>query len=223
MTICLGLASVFLIQEWPDKAKFLDKDDRLRMYYRLKEDQQASAEYEGFRWAFIREAFKDPKTYTMMIIKMGNGCSLYAVSLTLPTIVRQLGFTATTAQLLTVPPYFVAMVFTIGMSWIADRIGQRGYCTLATSGTGVIGFILLMSLESVGGRYFALYLVTAAIYPCVPLTIAWTTNNVEGVSHLKSQENANLARNVQTRCCHRYHPWLVEYSGCCRLQCLPDP
>lgn len=223
-TICLGVASIFLIQEWPDKAKFLNHDDRLRVYYRLKNDQQASAEHEGFRWAYIREAFTDPKTYTMMIIKMGNGCSLYAVSLTLPTIVRQLGFTATTAQLLTVPPYFVAMVFTIGMSWLADRIGQRGYCTLATSGTGVIGFILLMTLEDVGGRYFALYLVTAAIYPCVPLTIAWTTNNVEGIlSHIRSTSyGLTFDRRVQAWRCHRHHSGMVQPTRSSWVQCLPD-
>lgn len=91
-----------------------------------------------------------------------------------------MGYTATTAQLLTVPPYAVAAVFTVLMSWIADRTKQRGLCTMAASGTGIIGFILLMSPVSTGVRYFALYLAAAAIYPCVPLTISWVANNTNG-------------------------------------------
>lgn len=91
-----------------------------------------------------------------------------------------MGYTATTAQLLTVPPYAVAAVVTVLMSAIADRTRQRGYCTIATSGVGIIGFILLMSPVSTGVRYFALYLAAAAIYPCVPLTISWVANNTNG-------------------------------------------
>jgi hypothetical protein len=94
--------------------------------------------------------------------------------------VRALGYTQTTAQLMTVPPYAVAAVCTVLMSYIADKTRQRGYCTMAASGTGIIGFILLMSPVSNGVKYFALFLAASAIYPCVPLTISWVANNTNG-------------------------------------------
>lgn len=179
-TICVGVASYWMVRDFPDEAKFLTPDERLRVYYRLKDDQQSSAEHETFKWSSVKQSLTDWKTYTSATMFMGNGCSLYAVSLSLPTIVRQMGYSNTTAQLLTVPPYFVAAIMTILMSWIADRTRQRGYCTMATSGTGLIGFIILMSPVSTGAHYFALYLCAAAIYPCVPLTIAWVANNTNG-------------------------------------------
>jgi cyanate permease len=168
------------VRDFPDEAKFLTPEERLRVYYRLKSDQQASADHESFKWTSVKAALKDWKTYTSMSMFMGNGCSLYAVSLSLPTIVNQLGYRTTTAQLLTVPPYAVAAIMTVAISAIADRTKQRGLCTIATSGTGIIGFILLMSPVSNGVKYFALYLAAAAIYPCVPLTISWVANNTEG-------------------------------------------
>lgn len=180
VTTLIGAASYFMVKDFPDEATFLSHDDRLRVYYRLKEDQQASAEHETFKWASVKQAVTDWKTYTTAMMFMGNGCSLYAVSLSLPTIVRQLGYSSTTAQLLTVPPYFVAAICTVLVSWIADRTRQRGYCTTVTSGMGIIGFILLMSPVAAGVKYFALYLAASAIYPCVPLTIAWTANNTNG-------------------------------------------
>jgi sugar phosphate permease len=180
VTVVIGAASFFMVRDFPDQAKFLSQEDRLRVYYRLKDDQQASAEHETFKWSSVKEALKDWKTWTTASMFMGNGCSLYAVSLSLPTIVRQLGYSSTKAQLLTVPPYFVAACCTILVSWIADRTRQRGYCTMVTSGTGILGFILLMSPVSSGVKYFALYLAAGAIYPCVPLTIAWTANNTNG-------------------------------------------
>ena len=179
-TILIGASSYFMVRDFPDTAKFLTPEERIRVYYRLKQDQQASAEHEVFKWSYVKAAVTDWKTYTTAMMFMGNGCSLYAVSLSLPTIVQQLGYSSTTAQLMTVPPYAVAAICTVLCSWVADRTRQRGLITTATSGIGIIGFILLMSPVSGGVKYFALYLAASAIYPCVPLTIAWTANNTNG-------------------------------------------
>lgn len=50
----------------------------------------------------------------------------YSYALFLPTIVADLGYENTTAQLLSVPPYFVACFFCIGAGWLADKWKQRG-------------------------------------------------------------------------------------------------
>jgi len=77
---------------------------------RLKEDGQASHRHEGFRWKYFFAAYKDWKTYLGCLMYMGVDGSLYAFSLFLPSIINELGYTATRAQLLSVPPYAVACV-----------------------------------------------------------------------------------------------------------------
>lgn len=60
------------------------------------------------------------------MIYMGVDGSLYAFSLFVPTIIQSIGYRATHAQLLSVPPYAVAAVVTITVGFIADKTRMRG-------------------------------------------------------------------------------------------------
>ena len=64
---------------------------------------------------------------------------LYAFSLFLPSIINQLGYTATPANLLSVPVYAVACIVTCVIGFLADRHGNRGYLTMCV-------FAVLLSL-----------------------------------------------------------------------------
>ena len=84
-TVIIGIASFWMVYDFPDQATFLSPDDRFRVYRRLKEDQQASAEPEEFSWEHVTASLTDWKTYTSSLIYMGCGGGLYAFSLFLPT------------------------------------------------------------------------------------------------------------------------------------------
>ncbi|KAG6876718.1 hypothetical protein C0993_000893, partial [Termitomyces sp. T159_Od127] len=45
---------------------------------------------------------------------------------------------------------------------------------------GAAGYIILIASRNPALSYFATYMATCGIYPLVPNTIAWTSNNVEG-------------------------------------------
>jgi hypothetical protein len=108
LTVIIGAASYWIIVDFPDDAKFLTPLEKHVVIARLKKDGQASHRYETFKWTYFWAVYKDWKTYTGMVMYMGVDGSLYAFSLFLPSIVNALGYTATKAQLLTVPPYAVA-------------------------------------------------------------------------------------------------------------------
>ena len=117
------------VHDFPDEATFLSDEDRRRVIRRLKLDNQSSAEHEEFKMAYVWAALKDWKTYTGMIVYMGCDGSLYAFSLFLPTIVKEMGYKSIHAQLLSVPPYAVAAVVTVTIGFIADRTRMRGTTT----------------------------------------------------------------------------------------------
>lgn len=104
-TVLVGIASYWVVQDFPDDATFLSEQDRARVIRRLKLDGQSSAEHEEFKMAYFWASLKDWKTYAFAVIYMGCDGALYAFSLFLPTIVSELGYASTTANLLTVPPY----------------------------------------------------------------------------------------------------------------------
>lgn len=129
-----------MVHDFPDTATFLSEQDRARVIRRLKEDQQSSAEHEQFKMAYFWAAIRDYKMWLGMIIYMGVDMPLYAFSLFLPTIIAQLGYTSTKAQLMSVPPYACAAVLTIAVGLLADKYKQRGIFNIAVSLLGIVGF-----------------------------------------------------------------------------------
>ncbi|KAF8252812.1 MFS general substrate transporter [Wilcoxina mikolae CBS 423.85] len=180
-TIVIGIISFWMVQDFPDDAKFLSPIDRARVLKRLREDQQSSAEHEDFQMKYFWQSMKDWKTYVGALIYMGVVGSLYAFSLFLPSIIKELGFSTTRAQLLSVPPYALACILTISIGWAADRTNQRGLFNICVSLLGILGFSILIGSRSPALSYAAVFLAALGIYPCIPNTITWVSNNTEGV------------------------------------------
>jgi len=144
-------------------------------------DQQSSAEHEKFEMRYVWLAMKDYKMWLGMLIYMGCDMPLYAFSLFLPTIISELGYTTTKAQLLSVPPYAAAAILTIAIGYIADRTHQRGLCNIGVSFLGIAGFAMLLGSQEPGVKYAGTFLGALGIYPCIANTISWVSNNIEGV------------------------------------------
>src|SRR4051812_40772309 len=142
-----------MVHDFPDNAKFLSDEDRARVIRRLKDDKQSSAEHEKFEMTYVWTSLKDWKTWTSAVIYMGCDGALYAFSLFLPTIIKELGYSSTRAQLLSVPPYAAACLLTIFIGWLADRTKQRGLCNIFVSWFGIVGFSMLLGCKSAGARY----------------------------------------------------------------------
>ncbi|KAJ5290761.1 hypothetical protein N7478_000012 [Penicillium angulare] len=179
-TVILGLLSFWVVVDFPDKAVFLSEDDKNRVLRRLALDQQSSAMHQEWSVKFLWASLKDWKTYTSVLIYMGAGGSLYAFALFLPTIIKEMGFTATTAQLLTVAPNAVAFPTTVLVGYIGDRTHARGMLNIMSSLIGMTGFCMLIAAKSAAIRYAGTFLGAMAIFPCVANSITWASNNVEG-------------------------------------------
>ena len=171
-TVLIGIASYWMVHDFPDDAKFLSPDDRVRVLRRLKADGQASAEKENFKMAYFWESVKDWKTWAFAVIYMGCDGPLYAFSLFLPTIIRTAnpGITSTRANLLSVPPYAAAAILTISIGWYADRTRRRGWCNIGVSFLGIAGFAMLLGSQDPWVKYAGTFLGALGIceYLCVP-------------------------------------------------------
>jgi len=180
VTIIAGIASFFIIQDFPADAKFLTEEERAFVVRRLQEDAQFSAGGETLRWHYIKESLLDWKTWLGMLVLAGGDGPLYAFSLFLPSIINELGFSATPANLLTVPVYAVACTVTCLVGFTADRMHHRGYFTIAAFFTGAVGYIILLVSNNAALSYFATFLAACGIYTTIPNIIAWISNNTEG-------------------------------------------
>ncbi|KAL4255960.1 MFS transporter superfamily protein [Pleurotus pulmonarius] len=199
-TVVAGVVSFWIIQDFPDTAKFLSEAERTVVVRRLQGDDQFSAAGEKLRWKYIWQSLLDWKTWVSMMVYAGSDMPLYAFSLFLPSIINQLGrgvilwflllpgsqesstpgYQATPANLLTVPVYVFACIVTCCVGFAADRWGHRGLLNIGFLCLGGAGYIILIASQNAALSYFAVYLATCGIYPVIPNTIAWVSNNVEG-------------------------------------------
>ncbi|KAJ7255467.1 major facilitator superfamily domain-containing protein [Mycena haematopus] len=185
-TIVVGIATYWVVQDFPDTAKFLTEKERTFVIRRLQGDDQYSAAGEKLQMKNILSSFCDWKTWfssnTYSFSPSSNGCDmpLYAFSLFTPSIINQVvsRFHATPANLLTVPIYAFAAVVTCCVAVYADKHGRRGYCNIVMLSIGAIGYIILIASRNAALSYFAVFVATCGIFPVVRTT--WIANNFEG-------------------------------------------
>jgi MFS family permease len=103
LTFIVACTAYWAINDYPRTAKFLTEEERFEVERRLTSDRSSLA--DEFNLKFAKDAFKDWKIYVHMLITIGIYTPLYSISLFLPTIIKNMGYSAETSQLMTVPPY----------------------------------------------------------------------------------------------------------------------
>lgn len=169
-----------MVFNFPDTARFLTPEERIRALRRLRADNQTRASDEKISRKYVFQACKDWKTWLYAVQYMGCLCPLYSFSLFLPTILVGMKYEGTRAQLMSVPPYACAAVMTVFIGWLADRTKWRGYCNMVVALTGCVGFAMLLGSTNPHVQYAGTFLGAMGIYPTVPNTLSWASNNVEG-------------------------------------------
>ncbi|KAF7857992.1 hypothetical protein EAF04_009348 [Stromatinia cepivora] len=178
LTFCIGSISYWAIGDYPDNAKFLSDLERKEVLRRLANDRNLLS--DDWNSKYVWQALKDWKIYVKMMISFCIATPLYSLSLFLPTIVKDMGYTSNAAQLMTVPPYVVACFFTISVSFIADKVQQRGIFILGFLAVAMTGSALLISSDTTPVQYTGAFLAAVGVFPTTPLITAWVGNNLSG-------------------------------------------
>ncbi|KAK8136599.1 major facilitator superfamily transporter [Apiospora sp. TS-2023a] len=191
VTVLVAVGAFFCLYDFPETATFLTEEERAFVVFRLKYGQQkdsgeeeqrqvAVAESEEFQWRYVWDAFKDWQIWLNIIVYWGIVCPLYGISLFLPSIVNNLGYKSSTAQLMTVPIYVVAAVLAVVVAYVSDRIGKRSPFVIFFLLMMVVGFSMCISTTNPKVVYGGVFVVACAIYPAFPGNIAWLSNNLAG-------------------------------------------
>tara|TARA_R110002003_G_scaffold144_5_gene13356 strand:- start:5200 stop:5664 length:465 start_codon:yes stop_codon:yes gene_type:complete len=101
---------------------------------------------------------------------------LYGISLFLPSIIRGLGYTSSTAQLLTVPIYITASVLAVVVASFSDRVGKRYPFILVCLCIMAVGFIMCVASATPGVIYAGVFIAACSLYPAFPGNVTWLSN-----------------------------------------------
>ncbi|RDW22808.1 major facilitator superfamily domain-containing protein [Yarrowia lipolytica] len=192
-TVVIAILAFKLVVDFPDTASFLNEQEREWVIWKLKYDTNKSKnavqppvlveENHDTTWAEVRKAFKDPQLYPQTLLYAAVLVPLYGVSLFLPTIVKNLGYTSSKAQLMTIPIYTVAAIASVLQAWVSDKFGLRSPLLVVNFCCMFIGYMLAMNVSAVdnpSATYAGCYLVALGLYPGIPGIISWLSNNTSG-------------------------------------------
>lgn len=98
----------------------------------------------------------------------------------MPTIIKDMGYQTTTAQLMTVPVYSTAAIITICVALAADRLRLRSPFLITAYFLELLGFALCVTGGGASRTYAGLFLATCGAYPGTPCCVSILTNNLAG-------------------------------------------
>ncbi|KAI0515276.1 major facilitator superfamily domain-containing protein [Xylaria bambusicola] len=188
-TVVVAVAAFFLLYDFPETATFLTEEERAFVIFRLKyqghtegkeEGNVRVSETEDFEWKYVWAAFKDWQIWVNIFVYWGIVCPLYGISLFLPSIIKNLGYVSSTAQLLTVPIYVTASILAVVVAYFSDRVGKRSPFVIGCLIVILVGYILCISTGTPGVVYAGVFIAAAGIYPAFAGNITWLSNNLAG-------------------------------------------
>ncbi|KAF7714775.1 MFS-type transporter [Penicillium ucsense] len=167
----------FFLPDTPSSARFLTDEEKEVARARALQ-QSGEAERVGkVQWKELLATLLDVKAWFTALMYFSCNVSFSSLPVFLPTILKEMGFTAINAQGLTAPPFFASFLCTIATTWIADRIQQRGLMIAGLSTIGGIGYVLLATCKPVGVRYLGVFLAACGIFPSIANILPWVLNN----------------------------------------------
>ncbi|KAF7310273.1 MFS domain-containing protein [Mycena indigotica] len=179
ITVFIGVISFFL---WPpsvEKARFLTEEEKTYVTGRLRADGAIHRDEaaDGFRWSEIPKAFQSVHVLLLAVAFFFSGTTLFSLAYFTPSILQGLGYTAAKAQLMSVPPYSVAFVVSVGTAWVADKYRCRGWVSVAGSVLAVVGFGMFLGSANHHVQYASLFLSITGTYVVAPTLSTWNANN----------------------------------------------
>ncbi|KAL4257079.1 MFS transporter superfamily protein [Pleurotus pulmonarius] len=156
-TVLFGLVSFILLPRSPKTTRLFTPKER--------------------DWGEVRRAFVLPHVIMLAIIFFFSGVAFFGLAFFVPSIIVGLGYTASAAQLMSVPPFVAAFVVALSFAFVSDRYKCRGLVIITTSVIGATGFALFLGSESYVVQYASLFLSISGVYAMAPVLGTWLSNN----------------------------------------------
>ncbi|KAL3486054.1 major facilitator superfamily domain-containing protein [Aspergillus germanicus] len=161
ITVFVGLVVCVLLPDFPENWRRLPEEMRHVAIKRLAvEARQADVDAgTGMsQMTGLKLAFKDPKTYALAIAYMAiTGASGFQNFF--PSLTETLGYNRTISLLLVAPPYIFMVFYSMAHSYLSDRFGKRFWFFIYPIPITIIGFVIFMSTDVFGARYFSFFLM----------------------------------------------------------------
>ncbi|RKL08457.1 hypothetical protein BFJ71_g1744 [Fusarium oxysporum] len=183
-TVLVAVWLYFVLPDGPETAKFLTPEERRFLAWRMQAEMGINSDQaheEKLDFQTVKSGLNDWRIYVAVIIFLANSVGIYAFSFTVPTVILELGYTAATAQLLTIPIYVCAMILATTLAALPDRYKKRFPFLMVGLGVAAAGLISLLAIPRPGLpglTYGFLFLAASGHYSFIVPSVCWLGNNL---------------------------------------------
>ncbi|CAI7620910.1 hypothetical protein N7533_007547 [Penicillium manginii] len=162
ITVFVGIVICFVLPDFPETWKLLTPEMRKVAVRRLAVDAAEADQDEGGGMSQLKGlklAMTDIKTYVLALAYM---CITGAAGFQnfFPTLTKTLNPDPIISLLLVAPPYIFMVIWSLGHSWLSDKLEVRFWFFFYPIPITIIGFVVFMAApETFGPRYFSMFLM----------------------------------------------------------------
>ncbi|KAK0389514.1 hypothetical protein NLU13_3089 [Sarocladium strictum] len=168
VTFVIAFIGYFILPDFPHNTKWLTEEERNLAHNRMELDttsnQGNTSTMQG-----LKQAAKDPVVWLFCFMAhmhlAANGFKNF-----FPT---SLNFNTTITLVLTCPPYLIAGVVTILVSWSSGKFNERTWHITISKIVATIGFAASAATLDTAGRYVSMVIFTIGTYGVNSLILGW--------------------------------------------------
>ncbi|KAI8650518.1 hypothetical protein NCS57_01385900 [Fusarium keratoplasticum] len=188
-TVILGVACFFLLIDTPAlSTRWLEPDEIRYLELSMFIKQGGGFHEENkVRWKDLKMVLTNWRIYVQAYFLLCQSALSYGIKFTLPTITKAMGFSNTTAQLTSAPPYVAAAISAITFAKFSDRFFWRMPFVVIPMAIVTTAYSIILSLNGAleakkAVAYFSVVLAVIGIYPIQAAAASWNANNIAPAS-----------------------------------------
>jgi ACS family tartrate transporter-like MFS transporter len=142
--VIMPIAVLMLLPDKPSKAPWLNEKEKKWLEKELESDREAVAVKKAE--SSIAKVFTNPFVWAFCFIYFANVCTNYGLSMFLPQIIKQQGFSTMQTGFIMSLPYIAGCAGMLIIGYLSDRFKERKWhliaCLLITAvGLGIAGWL----------------------------------------------------------------------------------
>lgn len=161
ITCFIGVIICFILPDFPETWRLLSPEMKRVASRRLAiEAAEADVDEEGGMSQIkgLKLAFSDKRTYVLALAYLGiTGASGFQNFF--PSLTATLGYNHIISLLLVAPPYVFMVFYSLLHNYLSDRYQKRFWFWVTPIPITIVGFIVFMTTDAFGPRYFSLFLM----------------------------------------------------------------
>ncbi|OWO99457.1 pantothenate transporter [Marssonina coronariae] len=163
VTVLAGVACLFAVPQFAEKATWLTDRERFIARARLTRDR-GEGEWKASTTLESVKHLLDIKILVMSWMYFATSSSAYSINFFFPLILTGgLGFEYTISLVLISTPYFFAIIGGVGLAWLSDKYRTRWPIILFQTLAGVVGLVIINEAKPPGVRLFGIFITVLGV------------------------------------------------------------